>query len=322
MTNREEAMVLTSIIIPVFNKERYLQACVDSALAQKDAKVEILCINDGSTDRSLAVLEEYSDRENVRIISTENHGISAARNRGLAEAKGTYVLFLDADDRLPETAVRTLVSCAEKENADIVSGRQETYENGVLIDRIDEPKAGIARGKDMLRLCMEDFGPTHHVWAAIFRREFIQDIRFEETAIVHEDSHFMFECALKEPVFLLIEDYVYCYTLDHSSLSHSGFTRKKAESILMLAEKEYQAVRKQAPELAPLAENLLIKADMAVLANCPDSDIASSLIPDVRKRKQYFIPESTFDRMLFTLITWHLYGVYRLLYAVRFGRKH
>ena len=91
--------VKVSIIVPIFNVDKYLEACLDSLICQTLKDIEIICVNDGSTDNSLEILNQYQGKEKrLKIFSQENKGVSAARNLGLQIAKGDYILFVDADD--------------------------------------------------------------------------------------------------------------------------------------------------------------------------------------------------------------------------------
>ncbi len=100
-----------SVIIPVYNPEDYLRQCLDSAVNQTLRDLEIICVNDGSTDDSAAVLEEYQAKDpRIIVVSQKNLGLSASRNRGMKMARGTYIYFLDSDD---EVDLQTLERCTE-----------------------------------------------------------------------------------------------------------------------------------------------------------------------------------------------------------------
>jgi glycosyltransferase involved in cell wall biosynthesis len=104
-------MPLISIIIPVYNVEKYLSECLDSIMNQTFSDIEIICINDGSTDNSLAYLEKYSQKgSRVIVINQENKGQAVARNIGIKAAKGKYVLFVDSDDWIAQNSCETLLS--------------------------------------------------------------------------------------------------------------------------------------------------------------------------------------------------------------------
>ena len=102
---------LVSVIIPVYNSASFLGECLDSVLNQTHSCLEVICIDDGSTDHSLEVLNQYKDKDpRVQIISTENGGVSKARNLGLKLAKGRYTCFIDSDDKIDETTLRVCLS--------------------------------------------------------------------------------------------------------------------------------------------------------------------------------------------------------------------
>jgi glycosyltransferase involved in cell wall biosynthesis len=110
-----------SIIVPAYNVEPFLRACLDSAIHQTLNDIEIVCINDGSADRSLAVLREYEKRDpRVLVLDQRNEGVSSARNAGLGAARGEYIRFLDGDEQLPLDSCEILYRCAQKEKPDIL----------------------------------------------------------------------------------------------------------------------------------------------------------------------------------------------------------
>ena len=121
-----------SIIIPLYNKEAAIERTIQSVLCQEFHDFELIVVNDGSTDHSLDVVKGISD-ERIRIINQQNSGVSAARNRGMNEANGEYVLFLDADDNLLENALN-LISCAD--GYDVVFGSfVQTDSRGKMVSR-------------------------------------------------------------------------------------------------------------------------------------------------------------------------------------------
>lgn len=113
--------ILVSVIIPVYNTEKYVQECIDSIINQSLQQIEIICVNDGSTDQSLQVLQNIARQDGrVKVLSQSNMGQSAARNRGLEIAQGKYVYFMDSDDRLKPEALEFLVSEADKNQLDVL----------------------------------------------------------------------------------------------------------------------------------------------------------------------------------------------------------
>ena len=114
-------MTKVSVIVPVYNVEQYLEECLISLMNQTFKEFEVIAINDGSTDSSSKILEKYKNNiKNMRIFEQINSGLSAARNKGIKEATGKYILFLDSDDMLEETAIEKLYCLAEKNTTDLV----------------------------------------------------------------------------------------------------------------------------------------------------------------------------------------------------------
>lgn len=114
-------MAKVSVIIPVYNVEQYLAECMESILNQSLRDIEIICVNDGSTDGSPAILDEYTLKDSrIQVITQKNSGLSATRNVGIEHAKGTYVYFMDSDDMLQPSAFMELYTIAEQEKLDIV----------------------------------------------------------------------------------------------------------------------------------------------------------------------------------------------------------
>jgi len=114
-------MVKISVIIPVYNTGKYLAECLDSVINQTFKDIEIICINDGSTDNSLSVLKRYAKKDKrIKVIIQINKGLSAVRNRGIEEAQGEYISFIDSDDVIDKDYYKVLINLMKKHHADIV----------------------------------------------------------------------------------------------------------------------------------------------------------------------------------------------------------
>lgn len=112
--------VAVSVIIPVYNAEKYLPTCLDSVRRQSVQGIEIICVNDGSTDGSLQILKSYAEKDpRIQVVSQKNQGVSVARNEGIGAAAGKYILFLDSDDMLEPEALEYTVQQMEEKNLDI-----------------------------------------------------------------------------------------------------------------------------------------------------------------------------------------------------------
>ena len=126
-----------SIIIPVYNKEKYLDKCLQSILSQSFKDYETICVDDGSTDYSLAILNEYADdNEKFKVFSKKNEGPGSARNYGLKKASGEYILFLDADDYLTDDTLDSLYNTAHNNDSDLVLFNATEHYKDKSSDRI------------------------------------------------------------------------------------------------------------------------------------------------------------------------------------------
>ena len=131
---------MISVIIPVYKVEDYLNECMDSVLSQTYTNFEVICVNDGSPDNCLNILNEYAKKDNrVRIISQENQGLSAARNTGLDNAKGDWIAFIDSDDKIAPTFLENLVSHID--SADCVEVGIKYFRKEEDLLNLDAPSA-------------------------------------------------------------------------------------------------------------------------------------------------------------------------------------
>lgn len=131
--------VKVSVIVPVYNMEKYMGVCLDSIISQTLKSIEVVCINDGSSDSSLDILNQYHEKdERVKVFNQVNMGVSYARNRGLKNAEGEFVCFMDPDDFYPENNVlENLYNKAIENNALICGGSFSRYDNGKIITEFE-----------------------------------------------------------------------------------------------------------------------------------------------------------------------------------------
>ncbi len=193
-------MCKISIIVPIYNVAPYLKRCLDSALAQTAPDVEIICVDDGSTDGSSDILREYERADSrIKAIYQENAGLSAARNAGLDAATGEYVAFLDSDDWFEPNACEAALRRAEETGAEITRFfARRVWENAdSTIKRVESDESAFGDVAECvatdpverLRVCFEPGGPN--VWSKLWRRDFLErnDLRFR-VGLLWEDVDF------------------------------------------------------------------------------------------------------------------------------------
>lgn len=238
-------MYKVSVIIPVYNAEKYLRTCLDSVAEQSLKEIEIICVDDESTDSSVRIVEEYAEKyASIRLIRRKNGGTSAARNTGLDIAAGEYVCFLDNDDALDPQALEKLYRVATQEALDVLyfNGRtlfendrmQENFANlGTNLTRPGD-YSGICTGQTMFARMYKDSKYLPQVWIQMFRRAFLEEkqIRFYE-GITYEDNLFTFRCAMTAQRVDYIPDEFYIRCVRDGSIVTSPKTIYYVESYLV-----------------------------------------------------------------------------------------
>ena len=199
-------MIKISVLVPIYNVEQYLPKCLDSLCDQTLKSIEIICINDGSTDASEAILDEYAkNHSNIVVINKKNSGYGDSMNRGLEAATGEYIGIVESDDFIDQNGFEKLYELAKKTDADIVKANY--YYHSEDKDEIHEVVKNQKTNKtttisDDYNILIEEPG----IWSAIYRRDFLNEnkIRFRTTpGASYQDTGFFFKtaCAAKKIVY-------------------------------------------------------------------------------------------------------------------------
>lgn len=229
---------LVSVIIPVYNKEKYLRICLESVMNQSYSNIEIIVIDDGSTDNSSNIIEKMKLKDKrIRYYSQRNLGVSSARNKGIDLALGEYLFFLDADDKIKKQTISLLINESIKCSADIVvSNFTYSIENKEI--KKTYYKQEHIKGKDLSSLQTKadmfllNGRPLSSVCNKLYNVNFIRinNIRFRDQ-ILAEDRMFNLECYLKAPKISIIEENTYFINIVNNSRSRSINKRYYNESI-------------------------------------------------------------------------------------------
>lgn len=221
-----------SVIIPVYNTEKYLEKCLSSAVNQTYKNLEIICINDGSTDHSGKIVDEFAKKD-TRIIAIHqsNHGESHARNQGLKVATGGYIAFMDCDDWIEPQMYETLVNILEKNNVDIAAS--SWYKDSDNKSQFMENRLPVVQGKfDQYQLMQyvyrrDDYQGFAYMWNKLYKREVIysevnnQPILFNETLKLGGDVLYVADVLLKTASAIYLEQAFYHYRQRSSSGCHT-----------------------------------------------------------------------------------------------------
>lgn len=193
---------MISIVVPVYNVEKYLKRCVESILSQTMKNLEIILVDDGSTDQSGIICDEYAKKDSrIKVVHKKNGGLSSARNAGLAIAQGKYVGFVDSDDDIENIMYERMYETIEIENVDFVMsdyiripGNGETYLKTLEIEKGRYDRNNI-KEKIFPQLIMSEdleYGPLLSVWHCMYRTDFLRkyNLKFDEEVRWSEDNIF------------------------------------------------------------------------------------------------------------------------------------
>ncbi len=210
-------MVKVSVIIPVYNEEKYLPQCLDSLCTQTLHDIEIICVDDGSTDNSLSILEEYSKKDlRIKVLKQKNQYAGVARNTGMAYAIGKYLSFLDADDFFGENFLEKMYIAAEKNQADITICRVNHFNNQSKIVSprdVEEELIYLPENKNSFSsIDIPDYIfqiSNGWAWDKLFRADFIKKlgIKFQEYRIAN-DGFFVYAALAQANVIAKIDDFL------------------------------------------------------------------------------------------------------------------
>ncbi|GHU83031.1 hypothetical protein FACS189415_4530 [Bacteroidia bacterium] len=225
-----------SIVVPIYNSENYLEECLDSIVNQTFRDTEIILIDDGSTDHSLDIMNEFASKDKrVFILSQTNQGVSAARNTGLSMANGDYVLCVDSDDTVEPDTIEMLYSIAIETNAEIVMGNALIeYPNGGRAPFLPRSKdlrsVSCQTGEWCFAQLMKTYAPPL-VYLFFIKRDFVitNHLYFRE-GIVHEDDIWCTKVMLLARSMSLIDFTYYHYRQREGSIMHSNNHRYRLES--------------------------------------------------------------------------------------------
>jgi len=216
-------MPKVSVIIPVYNVEKYLRECLDSVINQTLKDIEIICINDGSTDSSLDILNEYKKKDNrIIVITQENQGVGITRNTGIKLANGEFVIFIDPDDLYPENDIlETLYDKAIKNHVMICGGEFSHFEDGshnYKQDFVASLDGYLFKENSIVDYKNYQFDYGYHRF--IYNREFlIQNNIFFPNYKRFQDPPFFVNAMITAKQFYGIHKIVYAYRYGHTSVN-------------------------------------------------------------------------------------------------------
>lgn len=228
-------MVQISIIVPVYNVEKYLKRCIDSILLQTFKDFEIILVDDGSTDKSGSICDEYSMIDNrIKVIHKENGGLSSARNIGINLAKGKYIAFVDSDDYINERMYEILYKFIEETKADIAICNYKkvndniSFNKKINYDEINIKKFNNIEALEQIYLMN---GPQFIIACnKLYKREIFKNLKYPEGRI-HEDEFIAHKLLYNSNLVIYINEELYYYYIRENSIMNSNFSIKKFDAV-------------------------------------------------------------------------------------------
>ena len=225
-------MTKISIVIPIYNVEKYLRVCLDSVINQTYKNLEIICVDDCGNDNSIKIVNEYIKKDNrIKLIQhSSNRGLGPARNTGLDNATGEYIFFLDSDDYLMEDAIEILYNKIKETNSDFVVTRAEAFaddDSEETIKRTESMNNWLDKKElDNYQVNSENYIETLEnfncvSWGKLFKKEFLtqNNLRFIDGNYVHEDNGFWIKVLSKFPKMSYISNVGLMYRIRKNALT-------------------------------------------------------------------------------------------------------
>ncbi len=331
-----------SVIVPVYNAQKYLARCIESIVAQTYKNLELILVNDGSTDDSLLLCEEYSKKDDrIKLLSQENSGAGLARNTGLQNATGKFVLFVDSDDYIENTTIEKCVARQKIDNADMVMfGRFNQDPKGEIVPKAMPCDKLFFNGAEVSVVLSGIFtykmGVGISCWGKMLSLDIINsnNIRFySERQLLSEDAFFMLQIFAHIKSVSIIPESLYYYCENEGSLSRKYKKGRQALCNAFLEKGVTLCMEAGYPEA--VATNLKARYLMYVISGMKrlvastmpkseksqelmsifvDKTLHSVLTKDVLKRL------SRFSRLFWYFLKLRLFGVCRIMLAYKTQR--
>ena len=243
MENSGTSHGLVTIIIPVYNVEAYLEKCLDSVIHQTYTNLDIITVNDGSTDGSMTILEKWASKDSrLRVITQANQGLSAARNAGLATLKPEtkFISFVDSDDWLPHDAIQNMVNCLLERQADVVCGLYDSFwPDGTKDTPCSQdlfPNDNVISREKMFELLVKHIKTKYILaWCKLYRKEILDGFHFPAGKFFEDSVCHRIYGKCRRIAFL--NEIVYHNLKRPGSITHSGYGIHWLDSIELLVDR-------------------------------------------------------------------------------------
>lgn len=282
-----------SVIVPIYQVEEYIVRCFESIVSQTYTDLEIVFVDDASTDSSIDILEDlisrYNGKLNLKIITHQNNrGLSAARNSGVEVATGEYVYFLDSDDELSDAnAIAKFADCVERTSADVVVGNHRNIKGeDSYISKYK--KSIILHGQTLTSAFVKGDIPVTAWNKLINKRLFYEGLRFKE-GILNEDELFSYHLLFRNPLIALLGEVTYNYHIRQGSIMTNGVNMHRLVSPIEVYEEvvsSYNAIKGNDTLILHNIDHFAFKRYIDVVCSNANNDVKSDLYKRIRRSQR------------------------------------
>ncbi len=264
---------MISVLVPVYNVEKYLARCLDSILNQTYTDFEIILVDDGSTDKSGEICDQYRSQHNcIRVIHQENAGLAQVRNVSYANSKGKYITFVDSDDAIEKNYLETLINDIESTSADIaVCSWSEMTDDGVRTELTwDQKEKGLQvwSTEEAVKSLLYQKAIDNNAWGKLYTRKVLEGVLYP-AGRVYEDIATTYKTFLNAKRVCYRPAALYLYTTNTAGISQSAFSPKRMDLIDM-AEGMFTDIAKRFSKYETAARARLLRAYIHVYLQIPD----------------------------------------------------
>lgn len=282
---------LISVIVPAYNAVKYLHPCLNSVIHQTYSNLEIIIINDGSTDQTATIIENFQKKDpRIKIISQKNSGLSAARNAGLQKATGDYLTFVDADDTIEPTMLEQLLLALKKYHADIsVCSFQETFPNGKTKYFTKQTAIRIYNTNSALQAMLQENGFNVTATMKLFAKSTFNGITFP-VGKLHEDVGTTYRAFLKAKTIVFLPKPLYVY--HHHTNSIIDYFSDQKFDLITLTDQMCDHIDQSFPDLQNFTNERRMRARFSLLRQIPINHPETKNLLQYLKKHQPFITKN------------------------------
>lgn len=287
-----KALPIITVIIPIYNVKKYLKDCVESVLSQTYRNLEIILVDDGSTDGSSNLADDFAKvDQRIKVIHQKNLGLSGARNSGLKITTGEYVTFVDSDDRIEPNMISGLFDALTKSDAGIaVCSFKELRSNGKFIGFSHNHPKRLLSTEEALTNMLQEKGFMTSATMKLFPFNFFKNIKFPAGKL-HEDVGTTYKLIMKAAKIIFIPDEYYIYIHHDESIVNQSFDDRKLD-LIELTDQMCDNIEKRYPALSDVTNERRMRARFSILRQIPINNPNTKKLLGYLKSHKSFITEN------------------------------